>query len=86
MKPPLRYRAQLSAVVSKYIGETEKNLDRIFATADEQTLVLIFDEAEALFGKRTAVSDAHDRYQDLEDSRLVTHLRALFARSKRHDG
>lgn len=56
------YRIDLSSVVSKYIGETEKNLSTVFNEADEAKVVLFFDEADALFGKRTSVRDAHDRY------------------------
>jgi len=58
------YRVDLSAVVSKYIGETEKNLSRIFEKAEAREWILFFDEADALFGKRTAASDAHDRYSN----------------------
>lgn len=65
------YRIDLSAVVSKYIGETEKNLERVFARAEALDCVLFFDEADALFGKRTAVSDAHDRYANQEVSYLL---------------
>lgn len=56
------YRIDLSAVVSKYIGETEKNLKKVFDAAEAQNIVLFFDEADALFGKRSEVGDAHDRY------------------------
>ena len=65
------YRVDLSGVVSKYIGETEKNLSRIFAEARTGTAILFFDEADALFGKRTEVSDAHDRYANIETSYLL---------------
>ncbi len=61
----------LSAVVSKYIGETEKNLDRVFAAAENANAVLFFDEADALFGKRSEVKDAHDRYANIEISYLL---------------
>jgi SpoVK/Ycf46/Vps4 family AAA+-type ATPase len=64
-------RVDLAAVVSKYLRETEKNLLKIFDTAKESGAVLFFDEAEALFGKRTSVSDAHDRYADLERPYLL---------------
>jgi SpoVK/Ycf46/Vps4 family AAA+-type ATPase len=64
-------RLDLSSVVSKYIGETEKNLDRIFGAAQSANLILFFDEADALFGKRTEVKDAHDRYANLEVSYLL---------------
>ena len=59
------YRVDLSKVVGKYIGETEKNLDRVFAAAEETGAVLFFDEADALFGKRTRVRDSHDRYANM---------------------
>jgi len=65
------YKIDLSSVVSKYIGETEKNLARIFAEADTSNAVLFFDEADALFGKRTEVKDSHDRYANLEISYLL---------------
>jgi len=65
------YRIDLSTVVSKYIGETEKNLARIFAEAQSSNAVLFFDEADALFGKRTQVRDAHDRYANVEISYLL---------------
>jgi SpoVK/Ycf46/Vps4 family AAA+-type ATPase len=65
------YKVDLSGVVSKFIGETEKNLARIFAEAETSNAVLFFDEADALFGKRTEVSDAHDRYANIETSYLL---------------
>ena len=65
------YRIDLSLVVSKYIGETEKNLGRIFDTAERQGWILFFDEADALFGQRTAVMDSHDRYANQEVSFLL---------------
>ncbi len=65
------YKIDLSAVVSKYIGETEKNLARIFAEATTSNAILFFDEADALFGKRTQVRDAHDRYANVEVSYLL---------------
>lgn len=65
------YRIDLSGVVSKYIGETEKNLDRIFAAAEGTNAILCFDEADALFGKRSEVRDAHDRYANIEISYLL---------------
>ena len=65
------YKIDLSAVVSKYIGETEKNLDRIFAEAETSNAVLFFDEADALFGKRTEVKDSHDRYANIEVNYLL---------------
>jgi SpoVK/Ycf46/Vps4 family AAA+-type ATPase len=68
------YKIDLSAVVSKYIGETEKHLAVIFARARAANAVLFFDEADALFGKRTEVSDAHDRYANIETSYLLQKL------------
>jgi hypothetical protein len=65
------YRIDLSSVVSKYVGETEKNLSRVFAEAATSNAVLFFDEADALFGKRTQVRDAHDRYANVETSYLL---------------
>lgn len=65
------YRIDLSSVVSKYIGETEKNLERIFSEAQHSDAVLFFDEADALFGKRSEVKDAHDRYANLEVAYLL---------------
>jgi hypothetical protein len=65
------YRVDLATVVSKYIGETEKNLDRIFAAAEGSNAILFFDEADALFGKRSGVSDAHDRYANIEVAYLL---------------
>ncbi len=68
------YRIDLSGVVSKYIGETEKNLARIFQEAEAGNAILFFDEADALFGKRTQVSDAHDRYANIETSYLLQRM------------
>jgi len=65
------FRIDLARIVSKYIGETEKNLDRVFEAARDANGVLLFDEAEALFGKRTDVRDAHDRYANLEVAYLL---------------
>lgn len=65
------YKIDLSGVVSKYIGETEKNLGKIFHEAETSNAILFFDEADALFGKRTEVSDAHDRYANIETSYLL---------------
>jgi len=70
------YRIDLSSVVSKYIGETEKNLERIFQAADLGDAVLLFDEADALFGKRSEVRDAHDRYANVEIAYLLQRLEA----------
>jgi SpoVK/Ycf46/Vps4 family AAA+-type ATPase len=65
------YKIDLSQVVSKYIGETEKNLDRIFTEARTSNAILFFDEADALFGKRSEVKDAHDRYANIEIGYLL---------------
>jgi hypothetical protein len=65
------FRVDLSGVVSKYIGETEKNLEKIFAAAALSEVVLFIDEADALFGKRSEVKDAHDRYANIETSYLL---------------
>ena len=70
------YRIDLSAVVSKYIGETEKNLRRIFDAAEEGGAILLFDEADALFGKRSEVKDSHDRYANIEVSYLLQRMEA----------
>ncbi len=70
----LLYKIDLSAVVSKYIGETEKNLSVIFDEAHQSNAVLFFDEADALFGKRSEVKDAHDRYANLEVAYLLQQL------------
>jgi len=65
------YKIDLSTVVSKYIGETEKNLSRIFTEATTSNAILFFDEADALFGKRSEVRDAHDRYANIEINYLL---------------
>jgi hypothetical protein len=65
------FRIDLATIVSKYIGETEKNLDRIFDAAEGSNAILFFDEADALFGKRSEVSDAHDRYANIEVAYLL---------------
>ncbi|HEY5954657.1 MAG TPA: AAA family ATPase [Terrimicrobiaceae bacterium] len=65
------YKIDLSQVVSKYIGETEKNLDAIFTGAENSNIILFFDEADALFGKRSEVRDSHDRYANIEISYLL---------------
>jgi AAA+ superfamily predicted ATPase len=70
------YTIDLSGVVSKWIGETEKNLDRVFKAAEQGNAVLCFDEADALFGKRSEVRDAHDRYANIEISYLLQKLDA----------
>jgi hypothetical protein len=68
------YRIDLSQVVSKYIGETEKNLERIFGAAEDGGAILLFDEADALFGKRSEVRDSHDRYANVEVSYLLQRM------------
>ena len=68
------YRVDLSMVVSKFIGETEKNLANLFARAENKDWILFFDEADALFGKRTSVSDSHDRYANQEVSYLLQRI------------
>ena len=68
------YRIDLSLVISKYIGETEKNLSKIFDQAENKNWILFFDEADALFGKRTKVTDAHDRYANQEVSYLLLRI------------
>ena len=73
------YVIDLSTVVDKYIGETEKNLDRIFVEADRVNGVLLFDEADAIFGKRSEVKDARDRYANVE-------IAYLLQRMERFDG
>jgi hypothetical protein len=70
------YRIDLSQVVSKYIGETEKNLRRVFDAAEEGGAILLFDEADALFGKRSEVKDSHDRYANIEVSYLLQRMEA----------
>ena len=70
------YRIDLSQVVSKYIGETEKNLARVFDEAEAGGAILLFDEADALFGKRSEVKDSHDRYANIEISYLLQRMEA----------
>ena len=70
------YRIDLASVVSKYIGETEKNLKQIFDAAEEGGVLLLFDEADALFGKRGDVKDSHDRYANIEVSYLLQRMEA----------
>lgn len=69
-------RVNLNRVVSTYIGETEKNLSRVFDTARKKGAVLLFDEADALFGKRSEVKDSHDRYANIEVSAVVRKFEA----------
>jgi SpoVK/Ycf46/Vps4 family AAA+-type ATPase len=70
------YKIDLSTVISKYIGETEKNLERIFVEADSSNAILFFDEADAIFGKRSEVRDSHDRYANVEISYLLQRMEA----------
>ena len=84
------FRIDLSQVVNKYIGETEKNLKRLFDAADAADAILFFDEADALFGKRSEVKDAHDRYANLEVSYLLERMErfkglAILATNRRKD-
>lgn len=73
------YRVDMAMVSSKYIGETEKHLGELFARAESENVVLLFDEADALFGKRTEVKDAHDRYANQQTNYLLQRIEA-------HDG
>ena len=73
------HRVELAGIVSKYIGETEKNLDRVFDAARSGNAILFFDEADALFGKRSEVKDAHDRYANIE-------IAYLLQKMEDHDG
>jgi len=80
----------LSQVVNKYIGETEKNLKRVFDAADVSDMILFFDEADSLFGRRTEVTDAHDRYANLEISYLLERMErfkglAILASNRKKD-
>jgi AAA+ superfamily predicted ATPase len=84
------YRLDLSLVISKYIGETEKNLAKVFDQAQSQGWILFFDEADALFGKRSATKDAHDRYANQEVSFLLQRIEtfdgiAILASNRRED-
>jgi hypothetical protein len=83
------YRVDLAGVVSKYIGETEQNLRRVFDAAEEGGALLVFDEADALFGKRSEVKDSHDRYANIEVSYLLARMEdyrgvAILATNLRH--
>lgn len=71
------YKIDLSSVVSKYIGETEKNLDRIFTEATTSNAILFFDEADAIFGKRSEVKDSHDRYANIETGYLLQRMESF---------
>jgi SpoVK/Ycf46/Vps4 family AAA+-type ATPase len=84
------FRINLAAVVSKYIGETAKNLDKIFSRATRMNAVLLFDEADALFSKRTDVKDSHDRYANTDTNYLLQLLEdyqglALLATNKKNN-
>ncbi|HYO90098.1 MAG TPA: AAA family ATPase, partial [Pyrinomonadaceae bacterium] len=68
------YKIDLSCLISKYIGETEKNLSKIFAEAEQSNAVLFFDEADAIFGKRSEVKDSHDRYANIEVNYLLQRI------------
>jgi hypothetical protein len=83
------YRIDLSGVVSKYIGETERNLRRVFDAADEGGSLLLFDEADALFGRRSEVKDSHDRYANIEVNYLLQRMEdyrgvAILTTNQRH--
>jgi SpoVK/Ycf46/Vps4 family AAA+-type ATPase len=71
------YRVDLAQVQSKYIGETEKNLNKLFDAAEAGNAVLFFDEADALFGKRSEVKDSHDRYANIDVSYLLQRMEAF---------
>jgi hypothetical protein len=84
------YRIDLSQVVNKYIGETEKNLKRVFDAAERADTILLFDEADALFGRRAEVKDAHDRFANIEVSYLLERMErfkglAILATNRRKD-
>ncbi len=70
------YHVDLRAIVSKYIGDTEKNLKRVFDAAKRSDAILFFDEADALFGKRSEVKDSHDRYANIEVNYLLQRMKA----------
>ena len=74
MKHPL-LTVDLSEVTSKYIGETEKNLKSLFTRAENANSILFFDEADALFGKRTEIGDAHDRYANIDDKYILQEIK-----------
>src|SRR5438046_9828029 len=84
------YRIDLSEVVNKFIGETEKNLRRLFDAAEEGGAILFFDEADALFGKRSPVKDSHDRYLNIEAAYLLQRIEEfeglVLLAAKRKDG
>lgn len=68
------YRVDLASIINKYVGETEKNLNKLVAYAEREDLILFFDEADALFGKRTDVSDAHGKYANMDISWLLERI------------
>lgn len=69
------YQLNISTVISKYIGETEKNLDKVFAEAHKNNWILFFDEADALFGKRSTVKDSHDKYANQEVAYILKKIK-----------
>jgi SpoVK/Ycf46/Vps4 family AAA+-type ATPase len=71
------YRVDLNRIISQYIGETEKNLNQLFKAAESAGVILFFDEAEALFGKRSEIKDSHDRYANIEIAYLLQKLEAF---------
>ena len=71
------FRIDATQIVNKYIGETEKNLSAIFQAVENSSAILFFDEADALFGKRTEVKDSHDRYANIEVNYLLQQIRAF---------
>jgi SpoVK/Ycf46/Vps4 family AAA+-type ATPase len=71
------FRVDLSAVISKYVGETEKNLERVLGAAERSNAIVLFDEADALFGKRSEVKDSHDRYANIEVAFLLQRLESF---------
>jgi len=68
------FRVDLASILNKYIGETEKNLNKLFSKAENKDWILFFDEADALFGKRTEITDAHDRYANIETNSLLQRI------------
>jgi SpoVK/Ycf46/Vps4 family AAA+-type ATPase len=71
------YRVDLAGMISKYVGETEKNIRRVFEAAEQRGVILFFDEADALFGKRTEVKDSHDRFANIEINYLLQQMEAF---------
>ncbi|MHA1975315.1 MAG: ATP-binding protein [Candidatus Hodarchaeales archaeon] len=83
------YKVDLAMIVNKFIGETEKNLDQLFEKAESNEWILFFDEADALFGKRTNISDSHDRFSNAETSYLLSRIErfegvAILATNSKH--